>query len=149
MAIPNEAAYQKSIRDDTSLRIAETGGSDLPDVTIEDDGKVLKVVDGAWAAAEESTGNSILSVSYNTNGSTTTCNKTYAEIRSALITGDCLFYLTSPLFTGIKLYCDYITEETDSLRVNFSYWHYDQSSGTYGTDHYIITHTENEIIVSI
>lgn len=28
------------------------GGSSLPDVTSDDNGKILKVVDGAWAAAE-------------------------------------------------------------------------------------------------
>lgn len=35
-----------------ALEWAEAGGSDLPSVTAEDDGKVLAVVSGAWAAAE-------------------------------------------------------------------------------------------------
>ena len=51
MAIPNEQAYQRSIRDDTSLRI-EASMKELPDVTAEDNGDLLTVINGEWGKGD-------------------------------------------------------------------------------------------------
>lgn len=59
--------------------------SPLPAVTGTDNGKILKVVSGEWAAANASSGGALLvDIEY---GESKTLNKTYAEISAALAAG--------------------------------------------------------------
>lgn len=56
-----------------------SGGSDLPDVTVEDNGDILTVVDGAWAKATPSGGVLVVGMDI----ATYTLNKTWTEIKNA------------------------------------------------------------------
>lgn len=62
----------------------------LPSVSAEDDGKTLVVTEGAWAVGSGGgggTGGGILMVNVTFEDSTSTMDKTYAEIKSAFMNG--------------------------------------------------------------
>ncbi len=64
------------------------GGSDLPNVTSDDNGDVLTVVDGAWAKATPSGGGLFeIETVYDETEGTYTMNKTATEILTAFRTG--------------------------------------------------------------
>ena len=79
--------------------LSASSGGELPEVTAEDNGDVLTVVDGAWAKAVPS-GGGLLSGFY--DRTTKTLDKTWQEIYDA---------------TGIILFEDYVESETTGRRI--------------------------------
>lgn len=64
------------------------GGSDLPEVTSDDNGDVLTVVEGAWAKATPSGGGVFqITDTYDSGEDTHTLNKTWQEIYTAFTSG--------------------------------------------------------------
>lgn len=62
------------------------GGESLPEVTAEDNGDVLTVVDGAWAKAAPSGGGATI-VNFTSTEDSLTADKTVVEILEAMKTG--------------------------------------------------------------
>jgi hypothetical protein len=96
---PNEAVLR------TLLSEVE-GGTNLPEVTNEDNGSVLTVVDGEWNKAEPSSGNASVvtfTISYAPSGSPNyICDKTYDELMAAITAKKILlgcFYTDSSYYT--------------------------------------------------
>ena len=73
----NNEAYKFSTRDSTEFMV----GSGLPEVTSEDNGDVLTVVEGSWAKAAPTGGNGALIV--HGNLLTRALDKTWQEIHDA------------------------------------------------------------------
>lgn len=79
--------------DGTVHKISDTyasgGGSSLPEVTSDDNGDVLTVVEGAWAKAAPSGGAMLVTLTYDTvaDDGTYTADKSYADIHAALASG--------------------------------------------------------------
>ncbi len=63
------------------------GSSDLPEVDSEDNGKVLTVVSGSWAAANPSGGGFKVTITEDDGTGTFTLDKNFAEIKSAIQSG--------------------------------------------------------------
>ena len=61
--------------------------NELPTVSGTDNGKVLKVVEGAWAAATAPAGGGILPISVVQDGDNVSLNKTWNEIDAAIRSG--------------------------------------------------------------
>ena len=77
-----------TLKFDGSQWVAGVAASGLPAVTGDDDGKVLTVVEGAWApAAAGGGGGSVMTVEITKSGATYTMGKTFAEIQAAFEAG--------------------------------------------------------------
>ena len=72
------------------------GGTDLPAVTSDDNGKVLTVVDGTWDKAENTSGSDLFIVTFL---SSTTVDKSYSEIYSAYQAGKIIAFNYSGTLT--------------------------------------------------
>lgn len=82
-----DGATNADVIEAIAAQIDEGGGS-LPAVTSDDNGDVLTVVEGTWAAAAPSGGGSdIFVVTYTDNSGTVTSDKTLAEIYTAIQAG--------------------------------------------------------------
>ena len=75
----------KRIRD--HLQIEEGGGAALPEVTADDNGDVLTVVEGAWAKAAAPSGGGVMIVSVTEVEITWTLGNTWQEIHDAFVSG--------------------------------------------------------------
>ena len=71
------------------------GGAGLPSVDGSDNGKVLTVVSGSWAAANPSGGGALLVSMTWVDDSTATLDKNFSEIKSALLGGRLVSILDS------------------------------------------------------
>lgn len=67
------------------------GGSGLPEVTADDNGDVLTVVEGAWGKAAPSGGGGALIIHFDDN--TGVCDTTWQDIYDALASGRSVIYL--------------------------------------------------------
>lgn len=70
--------------------VAGSQGKELPDVTAEDNGDVLTVVDGAWGKAEPSGGGGgvlVATYTYDESTGTWSCDKTLSQILDAIASG--------------------------------------------------------------
>ena len=67
--------------------IDEVEGAKLPEVTEDDNGSVLTVVEGAWDKAEPSGGSDVFMVELEESGVVVTFKKTWKEIHDAFISG--------------------------------------------------------------
>ena len=96
----NDKAYKFSTRDSTEFTV----GSGLPEVTAEDNGDVLTVVEGAWAkAAPTGTGSGVMVVDTEFGepvreaaASPVILKKTWQEIYDALVAGTPVFMRQLP-----------------------------------------------------
>ena len=79
-----------------------SGGSDLPSVTADDNGKVLSVVNGAWAADN---------VFFNISATDGVLNKTWTEIYDAISVGKVCRLIDSYETGVIQLYVEHVYEE--------------------------------------
>lgn len=72
---------QQMVMDGEPPSVAPAWTTVLPSVTDADNGDVLTVVDGAWDKAAPSGGGGLSGIEFSTtDGTTWTCNKTYAEL---------------------------------------------------------------------
>ena len=121
----NDKAYKFSTRDSTEFTV----GSGLPEVTAEDNGDVLTVVEGAWAKAEPSGGGGALLVGVSSeeidNGTRYTLDKTAREIISAFP----LIYIgaemNTPEIRAASYVPVYITIQNDVPVVSWAYYESD------------------------
>lgn len=101
----SEQYRQPLMTEETAREILEKidgggSGGGLPEVTEDDNGDVLTVVEGAWAKAEASGGGvEKFIITLNSDGeSMPTSNKTFQEITSAFISGKQLFVDVSDIY---------------------------------------------------
>lgn len=98
-----------------SLLKSEPGMKELPEITAEDEGKILQVNNGkpSWSNGGSS-GGGVLVVKFTADRDGWTCDKTYAEIVSAITSGTPVMCVTGVWGTGNVKYYDY-TSAVDAL----------------------------------
>ena len=105
--------------------IARNGGGGLPPVTSSDDGKVLAVENGAWAAAEDA-----LVCTFTKSGDNISCDKSRTEILAAYdagkqVYGKCnLYSLFGNNFVGTGIFRLVNVDETNNRHVTFACEYY-------------------------
>ena len=121
-------------------------GSSLPEVTAEDDGKVLSVVDGEWDKAEASSNSVIIDATYTDTGIISFPNKTLGDLYKLILenkevvvfakngTKLKIFRVNSDAGDGVyKVFFTY-TIDSGKLKVeNFSAQNVTQSTATINT----------------
>lgn len=99
-----------------------SGGGGLPDVTADDNGDVLTVVNGAWGKAAPSGGGGVLAISatYDSDTEMMTLDKTFGEISAAFVAGQ-MYFVHVPETAG-TIFAGYYAVT--------SLWIYSDDSGT-------------------
>ena len=113
-----------------------SGGGGLPEITADDEGKVLTVESGAaaWATAGGGGGGSIMIVNESSDGSALVLDKTYNEIKNAMTAG------TIVIISRVYSEEDYYSYE------NFVASVYDQATPGLGREYSVCIYTGGETV---